>query len=178
MKHVMLLICAVNILFLASFANAVDGYKDLKFGVSKQQALAHGLCTFQKIPKKASQHGAEYYACDDFKFGKRTVDAAIFFINDRFLRFAISPPISSAESIMEGLARKYGAPSYRPKKGAYGFVQRNPNQSVNTTFDDNTVVFTLKSNHKKDLSILLIYTSPQFDRIISQNETKSLSDDL
>ncbi len=171
-----LLITSILMLSPLNQSYAVDGYKDLKFGITKKQVSDSNICSFAEV--NSDQVGVEFLSCDDFKFGNRVVEAGAFFINNQFLRFVIVPNVDDAMGIMQGLMKKYGNPSSSSTPKELQAVDSLPNQSAFIAFDSNTVIVRLMSDENHNQSMLLIYTSPQYDILLQNKQQQSVSDDL
>ncbi|MBD5771003.1 hypothetical protein [Marinomonas colpomeniae] len=166
----------LGVLFISQTATAVDGYKDLKFGMSAKQIVASNVCTLQKY--ESGQIGVEYYGCDDFMFGGEAVEAGAFFIDDKFLRFAIAPSVDVALSLANGLSEKYGSPSSSSTQKEFQAVDALPNREAFLAYDKNTVYLKLMSDENYTQSAILLYTSPSYDILLLKKQDKSISNDL
>jgi len=163
-------------LFISQAATAVDGYKDLKFGMSIKQIVASNVCTLQK--GESGQVGVESYGCDDFMFGGEAVEAAAFFIDGKFLRFVIIPSFDVTLSVINGLSKKYGTPSSSSTQKEFVAIDNLPNREAFLAYDKNTVYVKLMSDENYVQSALLLYTSPSYDVFLLKNQDKSISNDL
>ena len=67
---------------------AVDGYKELKFGMTIEQVLNSGICTFDSLTKFVEPDLVEIAPCTD-SIWRESVLAEAYFINGEFLRFGI-----------------------------------------------------------------------------------------
>ncbi|SHN92767.1 hypothetical protein BHECKSOX_1369 [Bathymodiolus heckerae thiotrophic gill symbiont] len=127
---------------------------------------------------ESGQAEVEYYGCDDFMFGGKAVEAGAFFIDGKFLRFAIVPSVDVAISLMEGLSKKYGSPSSSSTQKEFQSVDALPNREAFLAFDKNTVYLKLMSDENYVQSTILLYTSPSYDVLLLKNQQKSISSDL
>lgn len=157
-------------------ALAVDGYQDLKFGMSQKQVLAKTQCSMQR--HESGFAGVEYYGCGDFTFGGKLVEAGAFFIDDTFLRFVIVPPVDDAFGLMEALTNKFGRPSSSSTQAEFEAVDNHPNREAFLAFDQDTVYLRLMSDENYAQNIYLIYTSPQYEKLLVRNQKSSIMDDL
>lgn len=167
-------IILLSMIGIQSFA--IEGYKDLKFGISKEKVIASKICSFNTF--NPGQIGVKGIACTDFKFGGKTTNAAAFFINDKFLRFVIEPSIDIIEGLSKGLVKKYGAPSSMSTDNEFNAVDNHPNKEAFLAFDNNTVYLKIMSDKVNIQTTILIYTSPLYDILLSKNQENSLKDDL
>ena len=172
----MFLAILFGVMSIPQIANAVNGYKNLKFGMPKKEIISSNICTLQKL--ESGQVGVEYYGCDDFMFGGETVEAGIFFIDDEFLRFAILPSIDVALGLIKGLSQKYGSPSSSSTQKEFEAVDALPNREAFLAYDNNTVFLKLMSDENYIQSAILLYTSPSYDVLLLKNQQESMSDDL
>jgi len=166
-------------IFLAIFplnVYAVDGYKQLKFGMSAQKILDSGICSLEEYG--SGQPGVDYYGCDDFKFGGQEVEAGAFFIDGEFLRFGIMPSVEVALSMADGLINKYGNPSSSSSVAEFEAVDHYPNREAFLAFDNNTVYLKVMSGEDYSQSAILLYTSPLYDSKLMTLQKSLMSDDL
>jgi len=167
----------IFILFsICSSLLAVDGYKELKFEMTKKQVQSTGLCSFEEYD--SGIQGVEALVCFDFQFGGELVEAYAFFIHGYFLRLAIIPSLDVAISLGEGLKKKYGPPSASSDTREFEDVDRLPNREAFIAYDNNTVVLKIMSDENYYQSALLLYTSPKYDIRLSEFQQRSLGDDL
>lgn len=167
----------IVLLSLSSFTYAVDGYKNMKFGASKWQMIDSGLCEFQEA-ELINIEGFDSLVCGDFMLGQNAVEAAAFFINERFLRFVIEVPLDSAEGVMHGLIKKYGNASSSSSEQELLAVDKYPNRVAMLAFDNDTIILRLESDANNEQSAVLIYTSPKYDQLIQRYQTESVLDSL
>ena len=167
---------SIILFFISSSANAVDGYKDLKFGSRIDEIQASNICSFEPL----TDYGTSVKAleCSDFKFGEQNVDAAALFINNKFLRFVIDVDVEYSEAIARQLTAKYGAPSSQSPQSDFDGVDRHPNRTAFVAFDSNTVYLEVDSDDNNTQSLMLIYTSPVYDRLLLKNQHQEISNDL
>ena len=162
--------------FIVQSAIAAEGYKNLKFGMSKGEVLDDRICTLQEY--ESDQPGVESYFCDDLSFGGKTVEAGAFFINDEFLRFVIVPPVDVAIGLAKGLSEKYGSPSSSSSQKEFQAIDTLPNREAFIAFDGNTIFLKLMSNENYEQSALLIYTSKKYEVLLLENQKQSINNDL
>jgi len=103
--------------------------------------------------------------------------AFFYFINDRFLRMAIEVPIDDAIAVVEGLNSKYEISSRSPQS-TFDAVDIYPNQEAFLAFDRDTIVLKIASDEISNKTAMLLYTSPEFDKLLLESKKESLSDDL
>lgn len=153
---------AVALLAFSASAIAVDGYKDLKFGMSEKEIISTKTCSFRKIP--TNEKGFDEYYCSNFKFGDKKTKAYLFFINGEFLRIGIEQSPDDFESLFTSLTAKYGEPSSRPTKSDLDALQKIPGSQAAVRFDKDTV-YLLFTTDEDDMSqhLALVYTDPNYD---------------
>ncbi|WP_305845514.1 hypothetical protein [Photobacterium leiognathi] len=167
---------AALLLGTASSAFAVDGYKDLKFGMNKDQVAATNLCSFGEY---AESNGMGYMECDDLTFNGGTTFGAAWFINGKLSRFAIVLADDELVSVATALKNKFGAPTKRSSpKSVWRKVDVTPNTEANMWFDNNTVLLAVVSGQDLTKTNLLAYTEADFNNRISKMESQSIASDL
>jgi len=168
---------SVCLLFsLTTSVFAVDGYKVLKFGMTKQEVIATGFCNFGS--SSIISPGIEMVNCIDFKFSGKILVASIFFAENKFLRLGIVLPVDMLESLVAGLSKKYGAPCDRSPQEAFNAVDRFPNRDAYLAYDSNTVFLRIRSNQNGNQSVFLIYSSSLYDTFLVKKQQETLSGDL
>ena len=155
---------------------AVNGYKNLMFGMNIQQVLNTNICSLHKQPINIT--GVTYYFCTDFVFANKTVYAAAFFVDNKLLRFAFSPPVDMTQTLTSKLIKKYGSTSSSSSAEEFNAVDKYPNRSAFLAFDHDTVFLKVQSNKFGKENIYLIYTSPEYDKILKQAQSKSIGNDI
>jgi uncharacterized protein HI_1492 len=159
-------------LAISTSSFAVDGYKDLKFGMSLAQVKKSKLCEkgWLELKKDLS------YVCFTFKFGKGKSNAIAFFINDKLERIAI-PIDGQGSAVSNGLLEKYGKPSSMtegmPTDGKFP-----PDSRWDFRFDNDTIIYRAAFDSSGKGSEYLIYTTPDFDNKTMEQEKQTISDDL
>ena len=159
---------------------AVDGYKELKFGMTTEQVLNSGICTFDSLTKFVEPDFVEIAPCTDFQFGGESVLAEAYFINGEFLRFGIYVRAAAdmVQSLMKSLTNKYGAPSTMPSKDEILAVDTLPNRNAYIGFDKDTVFLGFQSDENYSQIVILIYTSPKYEILLISNQEKLLDSDI
>ena len=164
MNKFVIALCA---LCTASLAHSVDGYKDVKFGASKDDLLAANICDFSLDAEQAKLPAVEYYSCHDAHLGPYSFLAMATFINGRFMRLVFFKEIyfdnyvghsdlrsisgiydseqkvskeylnSVLSEINQGLVSKYGEPNDRTDEGK----RRQIGYKITMHYEDSTVQF-------------------------------------
>ncbi|MEJ1358321.1 MAG: hypothetical protein RPU51_09135 [Candidatus Sedimenticola sp. (ex Thyasira tokunagai)] len=176
MRKLLFISMFLGSVFMSPVVMAVDGYKGLKFGMTKEQVLESKLCTFEE--QSIGQVGVEFYGCRDFMFGGEVVLAGAYFINGKFLRLMIVPSINVAVGLMNGLTDKYGKPSSSSTPQEFTALDTLPNRKAFLAFDRDTIYLNLMSDENYAQSALLFYTTPTFDTLMQKVQQKSMSSDL
>jgi len=155
---------------------AVDGYKELKFGMSLPEVLSHQPCTLEKRISPFPQ--VDMYVCEDLPFGGSAVNGFAFFLKGKFLRFAIEIPDAAAKSTVDALARRYGKPSKIPSQAELKRSGTVPGARVVIGFDSNTVLMFIDTQPTlKEMSIL-VYTAPNYNALLAASQAKDIDSDL
>ncbi|WP_274369945.1 hypothetical protein [Morganella morganii] len=159
----------------AAGSMAVDGYKNVKFGSSFEILKSAKLCDFQKASKQSGHKKMVMYNCLDFQFDGNQTIAAASFIDDEFgkLQIMVNSPI---ESVLGALYKKYGSPSSSSTEDEIqqAIITGHP---IYIRFDNDTVNVKIERVNKIDL-VSLIYTSPEFDKKMSETQASNISDDI
>ena len=169
-----LLLCVAGM--FSSSAMAVDGYKDIKFGTPKEQVLKSKLCSFEKAP--SGQPGVEYYGCSNFKFGGKKVEAAVFFIDGKFMRLAVVQEYDLTPGLLTQLIKKYGDPMELLDKQKFNELESQPNKTLDIMFDNKTVALRLMSDANYNKSALIMYSAADYNDQLIQVQQNSVSNDL
>ena len=167
-----LLLCAA----LSSQVQAVDGYKDVKFGASTKDVMKSGLCAFS--PADYGLKGVTALACDNLALGGDKVAASAFFIGDKFLRLGIETDVQKAISLRDSLIKKYGPPSSMSPAQYFTAIDTTPNTEAFIAFDGDTVFIKLETDEQMEQSATLIYTDKRYEELLNAHEAAALSDDL
>lgn len=152
---------------------AVDGYKNLKFGMSQKEVKDSKICKFNNVGNEGS------LACEDFSFsGKKTV-AMVFFIDGKFVRLGIVLKNSDQFlSVANGLREKYGEPSSPATREQITNVYELPNQKLDIGYDNDTVVLRMNSDEFNSKKYLLMYTLNNYDELSMAEENENNKNDL
>lgn len=172
----LLIFVCLNMLFLPGTASAVDGYKNLKFGMSKQRVADAKVCSLYE--SDSGQVGVDSLECSDFEFGGSVVQAGLYFIEGELLRLAILVPADIAPGLIKGLTKKYGAPMTSSSQKEFEAIDVLPNRSAFIAFDKGTVVLKLMSHEDYSQSALLFYSSPRYDVLLVKKQQESIGADL
>ena len=167
---------AVALLAFSASAMAVDGYKNLKFGMSEKDALSTKTCSFRK--SHPDDKGVDTYFCTDFKAGGKRTNALILFIDGKLARFGFNQSADDALAIMQAMKEKYGEPIDPPSTDQLRSLERVPNDSVDINFDNNTVTIRLTTDDNLNQSILILYSAADFDQKMVALKNAQISSDL
>jgi len=175
MKKAIVYLLFSIIFTINSPATAVDGYKNITFGMSKQQVQNSALCDFIEINVDPIVGGL---TCNNLIFASETIEAVGYFIDDKLLRFVIAPPYEKAISINKSLSNKYGAPSNISSRQQLNAVDYMTNQDAYIFYDNNTVVVNFMSDENSNKTLLIMYTSPEYEIQLLNKQQESMSGDL
>lgn len=161
---------------LSCQVQAVDGYKNVKFGASTKEVMSSGLCSFS--PADYGIKGVTSLACEDLPFGGDKVAASAFFISDQFLRLGIETDVDKAIGLRDSLLKKYGQPSSMSPAQYFSALDTTPNTQAFIAFDSDTVLIRLDTDQQMNQSAMLIYTDPRYEKQLNAHQANALSDDL
>ena len=174
MKKIFLIVC---LLLLPATTWAVDGYKNLKFGIKKEAVKKSKLCHFEEIPPDDGDV-METLGCQDYKFNGVTTIAWAYFIDGKFLRFAFGVPSEHFVTTLEALGEKYGRASSGSTKEALLAVERYPNRNASLSFDKDTITLTYDSDENSNLRATVVYSSPDYMRLYKKKNKAGMKDSL
>lgn len=169
-------ILAMIMLLTANYAMAVDGYKDMKFGMSKQEIIKIKPCALYK--GNSAPKGAENLECDDLQFGGDDTNAGFFFIDGKLERVALILDFDKALGLATSLKDKYGLPSSSSTQKQIAALDTTPGSSAFLAFDSDTVILNLLSDDQMNRAAILIYTSKNYDRKIAEKQAKAINSDI
>lgn len=159
-------------------AFAVDGYRDIKFGIDYKQLKKLNKCSLAIDPTQTTKQ-VKVYSCSDFKFGDQVVSALFYLIDGKLLRIALMIGDSSEDFLayLDALSKKFGAASRRPASAELAAFDQGKSDLVDVAWDNNTV---LLRQYREDSSqaTFLIYTSPQYESALLKSKTKGTTDAL
>ncbi|MBV7439026.1 hypothetical protein [Aeromonas sp. sif2416] len=153
---------------------AVDGYKNLKFGMSKNEIKKANICSF----KDASEDGTDAWQCMDFKFGDKTTMAFAYFIDNKFQRLGFIVDMDKALSIAKGLKEKYGGASSMSEQEEFDALNTTPGAVAYIKFDNDTVILKMTKHETIGPMAMIIYTTPDYEHLAQLKQTQMVSDDL
>lgn len=152
------LIALLSILVpMIATAAPVDGYKDLKFGMTLDEVKKTSLCEsdWQYLSNLNT------WACPKFKFSDASITGGVMFIDNKLARIALSIPMSYSGSTYLGLVDKYGKPREGENK-----ILNNGKVRGDMYFADDTIIYRITAYSEKGeskLTVHLIYTIKDFD---------------
>lgn len=168
--------CCLFSLFSTESLMAVDGYKNLKFGISSEELKKSKFCTFKTLEKNIK--GVNIIYCSDFQFNKELRLGAFFFIKNKFLQLSITIPYDDSFLILKILKKKYGARSSNPSDIAHENYDKFANQELWIGFDKNTVYLRYHTDGAFKRSAALLFTSPLFKEFLDKKMTENILNDL
>lgn len=161
----------------SSAAWAVDGYKDLKFGMSRDEVMKHKPCTLVKVPSQ--NKGLEQFQCVDFVFAGAKTMAFAYFINKKLARFAlIIPPGISPFTVMKSLAEKYGPSDQHSSEKAFTDIQTVPGTKAEAWFDNSTVGLIMVASETLQPDAMMIYSTKDYFNQLAGAQNASVAPDL
>jgi hypothetical protein len=135
-------------------AAPVDGYKDLKFGMTLEQVKDSPLCESKWIYVK----DINTWGCARFKFGDVYVTGGAMFIDSKLARVALKIPESHMVNTYLKLIEKYGEPDQSKQPEIIGETVRS-----DLLFADGTILYRNSIGSNKVIITHLIYTIQDFD---------------
>ena len=172
---VFLLIACLLILPTSSFA--VDGYKNLKFGINKEAVKKSKLCKFDEVPSVDGEIG-EVLECEDFKFSGITTYAWAYFIDNKFLRLVFNLPEHQGIPVLDALTEKYGKASSFDSTADFESVRLHPNRSAFISFDKDTIRVKMGSTSENMIYYKIFYESPKYEQMLLKNQKMGVKDSL
>ena len=174
----MKLIATIILILSFSQAYAVDGYKSLKFGMSKSEVIKSGFCTFGKEQSSDTQKYLKTLSCTDFKFKGSNTKATAYLMDNKFLRVVITIDTNDLNVLMGMLTKKYGIRSSPVDSIDAVKELSKPDNSIWIGFDKDTVLILLTTNKFLKLSAYLVYNSPEYSKVLTKYKTDAIGDDI
>lgn len=158
---------------LTSNAFAVDGYKEFKFGMTKADVKKAFKCNWYKEPSP----DMDILACDKYPFSKKNTGIGLFFIDEKLERLAlvIPGPIGNETGIIQGLMEKY---KLSTPADLHKLQNPQPNDVIDAKWDNDTVIFRYIFDNLMNITMLLMYSSPDFDEKLIKSQKESSKSDL
>jgi hypothetical protein len=166
-------------LFFAFSALGVDGYQDLKFGISYQQLSAKKKCSLIKDMSNSTS-AMHVYSCTNFRMtSEKTISAVFYFIDGKLLRIGLVVGDSAEDfaAYAGALSNKYGQPSRRPASLEISLFDQGKSESVDVGWDNDTVLLR-QFRDGLDQFTMVIYSSPSYDAALLKSKTKGLENAL
>lgn len=161
-KMLKITVCLCFSLCFSFKAFAVDGYKNLKFGMSPDDVEKSHLCSwidsYTDIPDVTGKE------CDDFSFVSDTTDMNLFFIENKLSRVVIFTEPLKAKGVIKSLVEQYGKPTNNSSSAEeWKLLDTTPNSFATAYFDKNTVFVKITTDALMNQSALIYYTIPDYD---------------
>ena len=164
-------IVAALALTLSMGAWAVDGYKDLKFNMSRADVIKSKLCSF-KVDETDS------WQCNNLKFGNKNTIAFAYFIGDRLKRVAILIDVDSIMGVATGLMEKYGPVSSMSEQEEWNAVDTTNGAEAYMRFDNDSIIIKVTKHETFGQVAMLIYTTPDYQALVRERQGAAVADDL
>lgn len=158
---------------MASNVFAVDGYKEFKFGMTKEQAKKAYKCNWYKDPTP----DMDILACDKYPFSKKKVPIGLIFIDEKLERviLVMDGPLGNEQGIIKGLNEKY---SLSTPVDSHRLASLYPNDVIDTKWDEDTVIFRYVVDNLRNIQMLLMYSAADFDEKLIKSQQDSTKSDL
>lgn len=157
--------------------NPVDGYKDIKFGISYRQLKSMKKCTLPPNPSEADE-GVEAAQCQDFPLNQRNRVATFYFVNGKLMRIAVmvGSTTDDFQAYTRSLNEKYGAPSLLDP-GTLAAFDNGQIDTADIAWKSNSVA--LRITRQGGLgAVMLLYSDRNFELAVQENKTKGADKDL
>lgn len=162
--------------FGSSEKKGVDGYQDIKFGISPSKLKGMKKCNLTEINKQDSG-GVEVHACRDFKFNGSDSDAYFYFIDGKLGRVGIEFTEGKLEALATALIEKYGTPSHSATAEQLRAFDAGKLEQVDIAWVNNTIILRLLRAGFKAKS-MLVYSSSTFDSDVTKLQKSSIKDSI
>ena len=171
------LITTALIFGVSSQAYAVDGYKTLTFGMSKQEVKAANVCGFTNSSDIAK--GVTSLDCSNLNFSNAERNAAAVFVDGKFERFVIEINTDQIIPLVTALRKKYGNPTQKSSsRKTWEKIDNTPGIEAYLWFDNNTVLLQVSNDEVMNKTTLLVYTSRDYDNKVANAQSGSFSSDI
>ena len=155
---------------------AIDGYKTLKFEMTKKQAIATKICNLNNTGGSSASQNKLF--CFDLIFGKEKVEAELNFIDDRLMRVSLKVALELANGIVNELLVKYGSISSRPSQEEIDALEHYPNRKADLKFDNDTVIMRFETDNRGNQKLLLMYSRADYEGLLIAKHVNKVNDDL
>ncbi|EPZ00554.1 hypothetical protein [Mannheimia haemolytica] len=155
-------LAVTGIAFLCSQAVAVDGFQELKFGMTLDEVKKTKKCDWKK---HKSIHSS--YQCSNFTFfGEKTKYLTSYNSSGKLVQIQVIIPDIKLKEVMEGLPKKYKISTPYTEKIEKG------NKQISVKFDDDTLELrvTHQGESEFNYTALLIYSDKNY--LLSLDEKK------
>ncbi|MGL4886562.1 MAG: hypothetical protein ACRC4V_09510 [Aeromonas veronii] len=163
------------LLAAANTTYAVDGYKDLKFGMAKEQFVATKTCTLQDGDRNDA---VSVLFCEDFRFGKSDIEAGFYFINERLEGLTLYIGVDNFLGIASSLKQKYGKVSSSSTKKEFEVFDHSGAGSVFVAFAQDTVRLMATSDEAGEQDATLSYLSDTYIKKMASAQASEVEKDL
>ena len=76
------------------------------------------------------------------------------------------------------LKSKYGDVTSSSPQRSFEIIDNTANAEAYLAFDNNTVVFKIVSDENLEQTAMVMYTSPEYDDLLKENQKKNIGNDL
>lgn len=154
---------------------AVDGYKDLKFGMTKEQVIATKVCDMQT----GEDTGAiAVLFCENLQFGGGSVETSFYFINEKLEGLTLYVGVDNFVGLATSLGKKYGKPSSSSTRKEFQIVDTIANSAAFIAFAGNTVRLSVTSDEHAEQDATLSYVSDTYAQKLAKAQAEGVKDDI
>ena len=173
------LVLATSLALLTTVSvEAVEGYKNYKFGFSPQQVKRLCPVSLQQIDNEgwsdAYGHDCVVLMAADFPFLDTEREVNFVFTPDGLVTVAFVLEFSEFAPVAKTLREKYGDGQLQPNPKEYmqmaaRFDAGQPHSVIKITFDEDTVVLVGTRDGEGEATIVLLYNDPDAVSSVTPN---------
>lgn len=162
-------LAVLSLMAISSHTFAVDGFQNLKFGMTLDEVKAAKKCDWAKHKKIHSS-----YECKNYSFFDTKTRVLTSYSKGKLVQVQLIIPDEKLKKVMDGLPKKYKVSTpYKEKK-------ENGDRQMSVKFDDDTLELrvTYKGNDDYNYTALLIYSDKAYLSNLEEKEEQQVQDEL
>ena len=167
---------------LPAQAVTVDGFRDLKFGMTKTEVISSKICPLVQYESGVSNDNLEVYGCEDFQFIGHTTTLGAVVINNKLVRVLIGVPPEKSQALTQSLLKKYEPTGNGSSPAEWMQIKTPPKDGATAyqNFAEDTITLTAYAHEDGKVNIELSYHVQDIDAQINalKNEPEISSDDI